>query len=75
MKEMMLEYVDAIIVPYMTKKRNELTLSPDASGLCVLDVIASHRCDEFLHKLGEHDIIMCLCLPVVLVNSNPLRWL
>ena len=52
----MLEYIDAILVPYMTKKKQELNLSPDTPGLCIFDEFASHRCVEFKQKLDENNI-------------------
>ena len=52
----MLECIDAIIVPYMTRKKQELNLSLDTPALCIFDVFASQRCDEFLHKLDENNI-------------------
>ena len=50
-KETMLDYVDTILAPYMAKQREELGLAPDIVGLCIFDVFAAHRCDEFLRKL------------------------
>ena len=44
----MLEYVDCILAPHMTKQREELTLAPNAAGLCILDIFAAHSYKEFL---------------------------
>ena len=50
-KETMLEYVDEVLVPYMARQREQLNLSPTAPGLCIFDVFASHRCEDFLQRL------------------------
>ena len=52
----MLEYIEKILDPYMARQREQLGLSPDAPGLCIFDVFAAHRCDEFLQSLREHNI-------------------
>ena len=50
----MLEYVDAVLAPYMTKQREQLSLAEDAVGLCIFDVFAAHRSEEFLRKLDAN---------------------
>ena len=50
-KETMLEYIHTILVPYMEKQREEHNLPGDAVGLCIFDVFAAHRCEEFLKEL------------------------
>ena len=49
----MLEYVDEILCPYMTEQRKLLNLESDATGLCIFDVFACHRCPQFLKKLHD----------------------
>ena len=61
-RETMLEYVDTILSPRMTKRREQLHLEPDAFGLCILDVFAAHRCADFLAKLEAHHI-KCVFVP------------
>ena len=51
--ETMLEYVDTVLAPYMTKQRERLGLAEDAFGLCIFDVFAAHRCEEFLKSLMQ----------------------
>jgi hypothetical protein len=46
----MLEYIEKILDAYMVRQREQLGLSPDAPGLCIFDVFAAHRCDEFLQS-------------------------
>ena len=55
-RDTMLEYIEKILDPYMARQREQLSLSPDAPGLCIFDVFAAHRCDEFLQSLREHNI-------------------
>lgn len=60
--ETMLEYVDAVLAPYMMKQREHLGLAQDAVGLCIFDVFATHRCDAFLKKLEENHM-KCIFVP------------
>ena len=38
-KEMMLEYIDEVLVPYIARQREQLNISPTAPSLCILDVL------------------------------------
>ena len=55
-KETMLEYIDEVLVPYIARQREQLILSPTAPGLCFFDVFASHRYEDFLQRLEEHNL-------------------
>ena len=54
--ETMVEHVDAVLAPYMKEQRQKLGLEPDATGLCLFDVFAAHRHDDFLKKLSACSI-------------------
>ena len=45
--------LDTILCPYMTEQRKLLNLESDATGLCIFDVFACHRCQQFLKKLHD----------------------
>ena len=45
---------DEVLVPYMSKQKEELGLTNSAPGLCIFNAFAFHRCEEYLTKLGEH---------------------
>lgn len=52
----MLEYIDQVLVPYLTKKRQELKLTMDHA---LFDVFKAHRCDSVLEKQRHnHKFIM-----------------
>ena len=52
----MLEYVDSILVPYLTKTRIQQDLSEEQVSLLICDVFAAHRCESFLDKLEANHI-------------------
>lgn len=52
-KDTMVEYAEKILLPYMEEQRQKLDLQEDAPGLCIFDVFAAHRCEEFTRKLEE----------------------
>ena len=47
-QQTMLEYVDSILVPYLTKTRVQQDLSEEQVALLICDVFAAHRCESFL---------------------------
>ncbi len=49
----MLEYVDNVLVPYVSTTRQKLGLADDHPALAIFDVFMSHRCDSVLKKLKE----------------------
>ena len=56
-KDTLLEYTKSLD-PYMERQRKQLDLLPTALGLCIFYVFAAHRRDEFLQRLGEHNIMV-----------------
>ncbi len=52
----MLEYVDNVLVPYVSTTRQKLGLADDHPALAIFDVFMSHRCDSVLKKLKENNI-------------------
>ena len=42
----MLEYIDTIIMPYVTDTRKNLELADDHPTLALFDVFAAHCCDS-----------------------------
>ena len=54
-QQKMLEYVDSILVPYLTKTRVQQYLSEEQVALLICDVFAAHRC-VFLDKLEANHI-------------------
>ena len=71
-KETMLEYVDKILSPHMTKQREELGLEETAAGLCIFDIFAAYRCEDFLVKLEENNIFTYSFRQDALVSCNHL---
>ena len=47
-QQTMLEYVDSILVPYLTKTRIQQDLSEEQVSLLICDAFAAHRCEFFL---------------------------
>ena len=52
----MVEYLEEIIIPYVTEIRNKLDLADDHAALALFDVFAAHRCSSVLAKLQAHNI-------------------
>ena len=52
------EYLDEVIIPYVTETRNKLDLADDHPhlALALFDVFAAHRCSTVLEKLQDHNI-------------------
>ena len=50
------EYLDKVIIPYVTEARSKLNLADDHPGLALFDVFAAHRCNSVLAKLQAHHI-------------------
>lgn len=55
-EDTMLEYLDNVIIPYVTETRKKLELADDHPALVLFDVFAAHRCDSVLAKLKSHNI-------------------
>ena len=51
----MLEYVDQVLVPYISHMRQELELADDHCALVIFDFFRNHCCDLFLKKLSSHN--------------------
>jgi len=51
-EETMLQYADTVLALYMAKQR-QLLECPEATGLCIFNVFAAHRCSAFLVKLDS----------------------
>lgn len=54
----MCRFVDTIVVPYITKTRDDLDLPLKHPALCIFDLFAAHRTDSFLQKLKKAGIIV-----------------
>ena len=54
-EESMLRYIDNIILPYISRRREELQL-PDQKALVVMDYYAAHRTDSLKQKLIDNNI-------------------
>ena len=52
----MVEYLDKVIIPYVTEARSELNLADDHPGLALFNVFAAQRCSNVLAKLQAHHI-------------------
>ena len=52
----MLQYVGAVIVPYVEATREALGLQPDHCAVAIFDVFTAHRCDSVLEALNKHHI-------------------
>lgn len=52
----MLEYIDKVLVPYVTQTRQKLELAMDHPALALFDVFKAHRCDTVLEKLRQNHI-------------------
>lgn len=52
----MLQFIDSVLVPYVTKTRHELELAVDHYSLAIFDVFKAHRCDSVLRKLNDNNI-------------------
>lgn len=52
----MVEYLEEIIIPYVTETRKKLELADDHPALAIFDVFAAHRCSSVLAKLQSHNI-------------------
>lgn len=55
-EETMLEFLDAVIIPYVERKCKELKMSLDQPALAICDVSTAHRCDSVLQKLTTNNI-------------------
>ena len=55
-EETMLEYIDQVLVPYVSHARQELELADDHPALTIFDVFCAHRCESFLRILRTHNI-------------------
>ena len=52
----MARYVDTILGPYMTKKREELGLPDDQQGLIILDVFKAHQVKEVIEAMHDKNM-------------------
>ena len=52
----MLQFIDNIIVPYISAMRRDFELADDHVALAIFDVFAAQRCDSVLKKLRENHI-------------------
>ena len=48
----MLQYLDDVLIPYVTSKRND----PTQAALLICDVFAAHRVQSFKDKLESNNI-------------------
>ena len=54
-EESMLRYIDNIILPFISRRREKLQL-PDQKALVVMDYYAAHRTDSLKQKLIDNNI-------------------
>ena len=54
----MLRYIDTVLNPYLTSKRQELELADTHKALLIMDVFKVHRCEEVLQKLDELNVLV-----------------
>ena len=52
----MLQFIDNIIVPYISAMRRDFELADDHVALAIFDVFTAQRCDSVLKKLRENHI-------------------
>ena len=52
----MVEYIDKVLVPYVTQTRQRLEFAMDHPALALFDVFKDHRCDSVLEKLRQNHI-------------------
>ena len=52
----MLEFIDKVIVPYVTQTREKLQLASDQPALALFDIFKAHCCESVLEKLHQHHI-------------------
>ena len=52
----MLEFIDKVIVPYVTQTREKLQLASDQPALTLFDIFKAHSCESVLEKLCQHHI-------------------
>ena len=52
----MLEFIDKVIVPYVTQTREKLQLASDQPTLALFDVFKPYSCESVLEKLRQHHI-------------------
>jgi hypothetical protein len=71
-KDTMLEYVDAVLMPFFAKQKQTLGLDETQKSLLILDVFASHRTPEFLQKLQESNICVVFIPPGCTGELQPL---
>ena len=55
-EETMLEYIDQVLVPYVSHTRQKPELADDHPALTIFDVFRAHHCDYFLRILHTHNI-------------------
>ena len=51
----MLEYLDNVIIPYVSNTRQALDFPEDQPALAIFDVFAAHRCQNVLEKLKSNN--------------------
>ena len=56
----MIEYVQEILIPYVTEKQKELTFASDYPALALFGTFKSQCMDEVYDLV---DIILCVCIP------------
>ena len=55
--ETMSRYVDKVVLPYLFRVKETLRLPSNQKSICIFDVFAAHRTEDFLAKLKSHDLI------------------
>ena len=62
-EEMMIDYVESVIVPYMTQKRRQLGLDLKHTGLLMLDEFKGQRISGVLNLLQNNDLMYVIISP------------
>jgi hypothetical protein len=69
----MLEFLDSVIIPYVTSTRVKLELPEDQVALAIFDVFAAHRCSSVLKKLSDNHINQILVPACCTSELQPLH--
>lgn len=52
----MLEFIDTVLVPYVSQTHEQLEFASDHPALAIFDVFQAHSCEPVLDKLRQHHI-------------------
>lgn len=49
-------YIDKVVIPYIEMTKDQIDLPLKQHALCIFDVYAAHRGEQFLNKLQKNNI-------------------